>query len=104
MATNTRTRIAELLASGRTGVEIAALLGIAKSTVSYHKARLDRPMNVKCARRYDWHAIQAHYDLGNSMRECQRRFGFSSRSWDDAVGRGELTPNFGVKNWKLRSA
>jgi hypothetical protein len=90
MATDTRTRIAKLLAEGRTGREIATLLGISPATVSYHKARLHFPMNPKCARRYDWLAVQEHYDRGHSMRECQRRFGFSNRSWDDAVRRGSL--------------
>jgi 5-methylcytosine-specific restriction endonuclease McrA len=90
MATDKRTRIAELLAAGLTGREIALLLGIATSTVSYHKARLHLPMNPKCARRHDWVAIQGFYDEGHSIRECQDVFGFSRKSWQNAVKRGAL--------------
>ena len=84
--------IAKLLSEGRTGREIAARLGISTSTVSYHKSRLHLRMNPKCARRHDWGAIQHYYDEGHSVRACTEAFDFSSKSWDDAVKRGAVTP------------
>lgn len=60
MAPDRRTKIARLLSEGKTGREIARLLGISPATVSYHKRRLGRPMNPKCARRHDWSAIQLY--------------------------------------------
>jgi hypothetical protein len=75
-----------------TSREIAAALGIAKSTVCYHRRRLHLPMDAKCARRYDWIAIQKYYDMGHSMRECKKQFGFNAATWHKAVQRGALTP------------
>ena len=49
--------------------------------------------------RYDWAAIQRYYDEGHSYRECRIRFGFYSRSWEDAVRRGAIqTRN---KRWPI---
>jgi hypothetical protein len=41
-------------------------------------------------RKYDWAAIQAFYDAGNSCRETARAFGFCSEAWYDAIARGEI--------------
>jgi len=41
---------------------------------------------------YDWPRIQAYYDEGHTVRECQTKFGFANGSWDAAVGRGEIAP------------
>jgi hypothetical protein len=49
-------------------------------------------MNDRFARRYDWEAVQTHYDDGHSVRECCERFGFSLCSWTSAVRRGAITP------------
>jgi Helix-turn-helix domain/HNH endonuclease len=73
----TRERVHDLLEQGKTCAEIARLLGLPKSTVSYHKRRLGLPMRTDCNRRYDWSQIQAHYDAGHSVRECRARFGFA---------------------------
>jgi transposase-like protein len=43
-------------------------------------------------RRYNWPRIQAYYDEGHTVRECQAEFGFASGSWDAAVGRGDIVP------------
>lgn len=40
--------------------------------------------------KYNWDAVQAYYDEGNSYRECRRKFGFAADSWTDAVRRGVL--------------
>ena len=40
---------------------------------------------------YDWAAVQAYYDAGHSVRECQKEFGFCTMSWSKAKQRGELT-------------
>jgi HNH endonuclease len=39
---------------------------------------------------YDWQAIQAFYDLGNTYRQCREAFGFSEAAWSKALGRGDL--------------
>jgi hypothetical protein len=92
MAKDKRARIAELLAEEKTGREIARLLGISPATVSYHKRRLHLPMNPKCARRHDWDEIQRFYDVGHSVRQCVKAFGFSNKSWCNAVQRGAIIP------------
>jgi 5-methylcytosine-specific restriction endonuclease McrA len=43
-------------------------------------------------RMYDWSEVQAFYDNGNSVRECQARFGFSAMTWQKARLRGEIKP------------
>ena len=86
----TRQRVAALLASGSSRAETARQLGLSKSTVSYHARRLGKPVDERCARRYDWTAIQRHYDAGHSVRTCQAAFGFSSGAWFDAVRRGAV--------------
>jgi hypothetical protein len=85
-----RERISELLADGRTATETARMLGIAKSTVSYHKRRLGLPMHSVCNRRYDWDAVQRYYDEGHSARECCSHFGCSSKTFHDAMRRGAV--------------
>jgi 5-methylcytosine-specific restriction endonuclease McrA len=47
---------------------------------------------MKYAPRGDWNEIQAYYDAGHSVRQCQARFGFSRRSWGKAVERGDVIP------------
>ena len=84
--------VAELLASGRSFAEVAIALGISRPTVSYHARRLGIPPAQKFNRRYDWDLVQAYHDAGHSMRECQRRFGFSSKTWADAAARGAIKP------------
>ncbi|HEY4427849.1 MAG TPA: HNH endonuclease signature motif containing protein [Solirubrobacteraceae bacterium] len=57
--------------------------------MSYHAKRSGMKMDTKSARRYDWTAIQAFYEAGHTVRECQERFGFSSAAWTGAVARGD---------------
>lgn len=87
----TRERVRALLSSGQTRTEIATRLGLSKATVSYHARRLGAPVDERCSRRYDWSAIQRHYDEGHSVRTCMAAFGFSSASWFAAVKRGAVT-------------
>jgi regulatory LuxR family protein len=86
----TRDRVQELLASGRNVAQIAAELNLSKSTVCYHKRRLGYPIDVRCNRRYDWPQVQAFYDKGHTVRECEAEFGFSRKTFMDAVRRGAL--------------
>jgi DNA-binding CsgD family transcriptional regulator len=86
----TRERVAAMLADGLSQNEIARRLGVRKSTVSYHARRLGKPRDERGARRYDWAAIQAFYDAGHSVTECQIAFGFSRQSWNDATKRGDV--------------
>jgi hypothetical protein len=88
---DTRAAVSAALADGLSQAAIARLLGISKSTVCYHAARLGRPSNPRCARRYDWAEIQAYYDAGHSVAECQAMFGFAKGAWADAVRRGAVT-------------
>ena len=89
---DTRRLVHELLAAGRSRAEIARQLGVSKGTVSYHARRLGQTISERCARRYDWSAIQTHHDAGHGMRACMAAFGFSSASWFGAVKRGALVP------------
>ena len=88
----TRERVGELLESGLTVGQAARRLGIAPSLVSYHARKLGIPPSTKYAPRGDWGDIQAYYDAGHSVRQCQARFGFSRRSWNKAVERGDVIP------------
>lgn len=88
----TRIAAARLLALGLPKVEVARRLGVSKATISYHARRLGQPIDGRCARRYDWSAVQRYYDAGHSVRECIEAFGFSSASWYEAVKRGAITP------------
>jgi 5-methylcytosine-specific restriction endonuclease McrA len=67
------------------------MLGISPPTVSYHKRRLGYPMEDRCAMRYDWDAVQAYYDEGHSVSDCERHFGFTRWAWCCAVRRGAVT-------------
>ena len=87
----TRTRVAELLAGGLARSEVARALGLSKATVSYHARRLGRPVDERCARRYDWDAVQLYCDDGHGVRACMRAFGFSAASWASAVKRGAIS-------------
>jgi transposase-like protein len=89
--TTIRERIAELLLEqGKTVTETAHALGMAKSTVSYHKRRLGLPMKTECNRRYDWSEVQRYYDKGYSARQCCRHFGCSAKTFHDAMKRGAI--------------
>lgn len=86
----TRLKVVALLDQGMTRAQAARALGISKSTVSYHARRADLDLDLRCARRFDWAAIQRYHDAGHSFRECQQRFGFSTPAWHDAARRGAL--------------
>lgn len=81
----TRERIAERLARGLQRSEIARDLGLSKSTVSWHAAKLGCPRADKFAKRYDWVTIQAFYDEGHTPAECRARFGCDRSTWAAAV-------------------
>jgi 5-methylcytosine-specific restriction endonuclease McrA len=68
------------------------LLAITPPTVCYHKRRLGHELDERCNRRYDWAEVQACYDAGHSVRQCAAYFGFSTKSWYDAAGRGAIKP------------
>jgi 5-methylcytosine-specific restriction endonuclease McrA len=84
--------VAELLAQGLRVGDIARRLGVTPSAVSYHARKLGFPPSRKYAPRGDWPEIQRFYNAGHSVRESQERFGFSRRSWNKAVIRGDVIP------------
>lgn len=88
----TRQKVAALLAEGKAVSHIAAVLGVSKATVCYHRRRLGYRVDTRCNRRYDWEAVQRYYDSGHSVRECCVHFGFSSKTWHDATQRGVIKP------------
>lgn len=88
----TRERVRSLLREGKSVAAIARSLGLTKATVCYHRRRLGYQIDERCNRRYDWDEVQGFYDRGHSVRECQARFGFSSKTWHDAVQRGAVKP------------
>ena len=87
-----RRAVANLLDQGLGIAEIARKLGVSKPTVCYHARKLGVPSRREFARRFDWGEISRVYESGVAMRECRRRFGFSSQAWADAVRRGDITP------------
>ncbi|MGH2994388.1 MAG: helix-turn-helix domain-containing protein [Solirubrobacterales bacterium] len=87
-----RRAVANLLDQGLGIAEIARKLGVSKPTVCYHARKLGVPSRREFARRFDWGEIRGVYESGVAMRECRRRFGFSSQAWADAVRRGDITP------------
>jgi len=89
---DTREAVRALLDQGKCAAAVARELGVAKSTVCYHRRRLGHDIDERCNRRYDWDEVQRYHDLGHSVRACRARFGFSSKTWYDAVQRGALSP------------
>jgi DNA-binding CsgD family transcriptional regulator len=89
---DTRERVAELLELGLSRAEIARRMGLSKASVSYHARRLGHAVDERCARRYDWGAIQRFYDAGHSLAECIAAFGFSNQTWHAAVNAGRIVP------------
>lgn len=87
---DTRERVRELLAAGHSRLETARILGLAKSTVTYHARRLGLEVDERCNRRYDWPAIQRFYDEGHTVSECQDQFGFDRETWNQARRRGDI--------------
>jgi len=89
---DTRAAVAALLGAGVTRAETARRLGVSKPTVSYHARRLGEMVDERCARRYDWAAVQRFYDEGHPVERCVARFGFSRQTWHAAVNRGDVIP------------
>jgi DNA-binding CsgD family transcriptional regulator len=88
----TRQRVRRLLEGGHTRAQVAELLGLARSTVTYHARQLGEDIDDRCARRYDWEAIRRFYEAGHSVAECRATFGFTKQAWHAAVQRGSITP------------
>ncbi len=88
----TREHVRQLWAAGMTLTEISHELGRAKSTIAYHLRGLGVEGDDRFSRRYDWSQVQAFYDSGHSLTECQLRFGFSICSWAEAAKRGDVEP------------
>jgi hypothetical protein len=86
----TRERVRALLHSGMNVTQVAATLNLSKSTVCYHKRRLGFQIDERCNRRYDWSRVQAFYDRGHTISECQTEFGFARKTFMDAVERGAI--------------
>jgi len=80
-------RILALLAEGKTYREIIAILGCAKSTISYHAKSAKPPPNYKA---YDWTSIQAYHDEGHRVIECRNKFGVARTVWYNAVKAGKF--------------
>ena len=69
---------------------MARALGVSTATVAYHLRQLGVPPDGRFRRRYDWREVQAYYDAGHSITDCQRRFGFARKTWEDARRRGAV--------------
>jgi hypothetical protein len=88
----TREQVRRLLDAGQNRATAAQVLGVTRSTVTYHAAQLGKEIDGRFGRRYDWQAIRRYYEQGHSVAECRSRFGFTGASWHDAVRRGLITP------------
>jgi len=85
----TTEKVAAHLNEGKTKAEIARLLNIQASSVTYHCKKLNI---VEPNEKKDWVAIQQYHDLGHTLRECQQKFGFSRQTWHKAKIRGDIKP------------
>lgn len=92
LASKRREAIGRLRAQGLSYKVISRRLGVSKATVAYHSRRLGVDADDRCARRYDWKAVQRAIDDGQSLNECIKRFGFARASYSQAVKRGEIVP------------
>jgi DNA-binding CsgD family transcriptional regulator len=88
----TRKRVRSMLRAGSSRAETASLLGLARSTVTYHARQLGEDIDERCGRRYDWEAIRRYYEEGRSVAECRARFGFNKQTWHAAILRGLIVP------------
>ena len=88
----TREAVRALYKEGLSQRQIAAKLGVGKSTVAFHVRRLGQPPDQRFSRRYDWAEVQRVYDTGLAVRACAARFGFNLASWHQAVARGNVVP------------
>jgi transposase-like protein len=86
----TRQLVVELLEAGHSKASVARELGITKSSVSRHAALAGLAVDERCARRYDWDAVQAFYDAGHSISECVCEFGFGRATFNAARLRGDI--------------
>lgn len=86
----TRSTVSNMLESGMTALAIARSLGLSRSTISYHLKALGQSRR-NCRKIYDWHAIQADYDLGMNSRSLKKKYGFNLSSFSSAVKNGRLT-------------
>ncbi len=89
---DTRQQVERLLNEGRSNAEVARILAISKTTVSYHARKLGVPPDPRFSNRVDWTAVQKAHDEGMSVRQCARHFGFHKGSWHKAVQRGSIKP------------
>jgi hypothetical protein len=83
------------LEQGHNRAEVARILGVTRSTVTYHARRLGKTSDSRFARRFDWDAIREYYAEGYTVAQCQKRFGFSKWAWDLAVQTGRVEPRAG---------
>jgi 5-methylcytosine-specific restriction endonuclease McrA len=88
----TRELVRELHGQGLTGAAIAERLGVNRATVVYHLRNLNKPIDERFGRRYDWEEIRRAYETGLSARQCWERFGCTRAAWADAVRRGAIVP------------
>ena len=86
----TRANVVERLRRGMSKAAVARELGISKASVTRHAARAGFAVDERCARRYDWPAVQEFYDAGHSIAECAAQFGFSRSTFNEARRRGDV--------------
>lgn len=87
--------IKKLLQEGKTNSEIVALLGCAKSTVSYHANIL----GLKKESKYNWQEINTYYhsEISISRQKCLDKFSISQSAWTKAVIRGDIIAKYTKK-------
>lgn len=81
--------IIRLLRAGYAYNRIAEELSCSKATVAYHAKKIGVAPGFK---KYDWTEIQKYFDEGHSIRECMKKFGFSSCTWYGACADGKIVP------------
>lgn len=76
-------KIESLLRENKSLTEIAKILNVKVSTVSYHLKK--KKKNNKISSKYNWKEIQSYYDEGKTFTQCKEKFGFSAATWLYAI-------------------
>jgi uncharacterized protein YerC len=82
-------QIKAMLRTGASYSVISETLGASKSVISYHAKNLGLSSGHRST--YDWQAVQAFIDEGNSVAEIQLKFGMSRAAIGKAISKGTIT-------------
>lgn len=92
----------QLLKEGKSWTEIMTLTGLSRSGIAYHAKKLKLGISIKKKPILDWDKI-GKYSKTHTVRECCKKFGFTTQSWTKAVKRNDVPSRKNVWVKKLKS-